>query len=150
MAPAAPVLLDDRLLIEELLVGLHLGRRRPRLCTSAYWYYRACRAAVAGAGGHLSGPFEQLRSEQQEQAILSLLELRDDIGLPDPRTLVPTMAHLSRRYAQLNLLNLEAAAAALTLRAEVWLSPTASEGVLPGVLESERVRWVTIEVPDPA
>ena len=34
---------------------------------------------------------------------------------------------------------LEAAAAALTLRAEVWLSPAASEGVLPGVLEFESV-----------
>lgn len=150
MVSAAAVLLDDRLLIEELLVGLDLGRRRPRLYTSVYWYYRACRAAVAGAGGHLSGPFERLPTEQQEQAILSLLELGDDIGLPDPRSLVPTMAQLFRRHAQLNLLNLEAAAAALTLRAEVWLSPAASEGVLPGVLESESVRWATIEARDTA
>lgn len=147
MARAAVVLLDDRLLIEELLVGLDAGRRSPQLYTSAYWYYRACRAAVIGAGGHLSGPFEQLPTAQQEQAILSLLELRDDIGLPDPRALVPAMARVAGRHAQLNLLNVEATAAALVLGAEVWLSPAASEGVLPAVLESEDVRWITVHAP---
>lgn len=30
------------------------------LHTTIYWYYRACRADVLGAGGHLSGPFQQL------------------------------------------------------------------------------------------
>lgn len=148
MARAAVVLLDDRLLIEELLVGLDLGRRRPRLSTSSYWYYRACRAAVAGAGGQLSGPFERLPAPQQEQAILSLLELRDDIDLPDPRALVPIMARLAGRHAQLNLLNTEATAAAQVLEAEVWLSPAASKGVLPAVLESEGIPWTTINTPD--
>lgn len=148
MARAAAVLLDDRLLIEELLVGLDVGRRRPRLATSSYWYYRACRAAVAGAGGQLSGPFERLPAPQQEQAILSLLELRDDVGLPDPRALVPIMAKVASRHAQLNLLNIEATAAAHLLGAEVWLSPAASEGVLPTVLESEGIRWTTIDASD--
>lgn len=143
------MLVDDRLLIEELLVGLDLGRRRPSFFTTAYWYYRACRAAVAGAGGHLSGPFERLAAHQQAQAILSLLELRDDIGLPDPRRSVPVMADLARRHPQLNLLNLEAAAVALAMGAEVWLSPAATAGILPGVLESERVRWRTVDIPAP-
>lgn len=138
------MLLDDRLLIEELLVGLDLGRRRSAIFTTSYWYYRACRAAVAGAGGQLSGPFEQLGAEQQEQAILSLLELRDDIALPDPRETVPVMAQLAGRHPKLNLLNLEAAAAAFTLRAEVWLSPPAAVGVLPGVLEAEGLTWQAI------
>ena len=89
------VLLDDRLLIEELLVGLRTRRRRTSLFTTFYWYYRACRAAVTGAGGHLSGPFEQLAVPEQERAILSLLELREDIGLPDPRATVPLMADIS-------------------------------------------------------
>src|SRR3954470_9906706 len=128
------VLLDDRLLIEELLVGLPRGRRRPTLFTTSYWYYRACRAAVVGAGGHLSGPFEQLAQSEQERAILSLLELRDDIGLPDPRATVPVMADISRRHAQLNLLNLEAVAVARLLRATVWLSVPGASGVLPAVL----------------
>ncbi|MGB7051533.1 MAG: hypothetical protein WBG41_08195, partial [Acidimicrobiales bacterium] len=61
------IVLDDRLLIEELLVGL--DRRGAQLHTTSYWYYRACRAAVAGAGGHLSGPFRELPPVEQRQAI---------------------------------------------------------------------------------
>ena len=137
-------LLDDRLLIEELLVGLKRGRRRPRLLTTSYWYYRACRAAVVGAGGHLSGPFEQLVAHEQERAILSLLELRVDIGLPDPRSTVPVMANIARNHPQLNLLNLEAAASASVLNAEVWLSEQASKGALPAVLDAEGTDWKTV------
>ena len=138
---AEVVVLDDRLLIEELLVGIPRGRRRPGLFTTSYWYYRACRAAVAGAGGHLSGPFAQLAAPQQERAILSLLGLREDIGLPDPRLTVPAMAEISRQHAQLNLLNLEAVAAARLLGATVWLSAPAANGVLPGVLDADGLRW---------
>lgn len=147
---AEVVLLDDRLLIEELLVGLPRGRRRPSLLTTSYWYYRACRAAVAGAGGHLSGPFEQLAAPEQERAILSLLELRQGIGLPDPRVTVPAMADVSRRHAQLNLLNLEAVAAALLLGATVWLSAPAANGVLPGVLDAEGLRWKLVSLANDA
>jgi hypothetical protein len=144
MPVEATVLLDDRLLVEELLVGLPTGRRRPTLFTTSYWYYRACRAAVVGAGGHLSGPFEQLAAEEQERAILSLLDLRDDIGLPDPRATVPVMADIARHHPQLNLLNLEAAASSAVLGAEVWLSEPASKGVLPGVLDGQGTRWKTV------
>jgi hypothetical protein len=144
--PREVVVIDDRLLIEELLVGLPRSRRRPNLFTTSYWYFRACRAAVAGAGGHLSGPFEQLAEPEQERAILSLLELRDDIGLPDPRATVPLMADISRRHSQLNLLNLEAVAAARSLSAKVWLSAPVASGVLPAVLDSERLRWTVVSV----
>ncbi|MBI2709879.1 MAG: hypothetical protein HYX34_09305 [Actinobacteria bacterium] len=144
--PAEVVVLDDRLLIEELLVGLPRGRRRPSMFTTSYWYHRACRAAVSGAGGHLAGPFEQLAAPEQERAILSLLELRKDIRLPDPRSTVPAMADTSRRHAQLNLLNLEAVAAAQLLNATVWLSPPAANGVLLGVLDSEGLPWEVISL----
>lgn len=146
MARLSAVLLDDRLLIEELLVGVHHGRRRLELYTTAYWYYRACRAAVAGGGGHLSGPFADLALPEQERAILSLLELRDDVGLPDPRSTVPAMAEIARRHPQLSLLNLAAVATARILYAEVWLSPPAASGVLPGVLDAEGLTWRTVEI----
>jgi hypothetical protein len=147
VATASTLLLDDRLLIEELLVGLAWGRRRrPDLSTTSYWYFRGCRAAVAGAGGHLSGPFRQLGAAQQERAILSLLQLRDDIGLPDPRAVAPVMAELSRTHPQLNLLNLEAGAAALVLGAVVWLSPRAATGVLPEVLDAAGIAWEAVEI----
>jgi hypothetical protein len=140
------VLLDDRLLIEELLVGLRVRRRGVELYTTAYWYYRACRAAVIGAGGHLSGPFEQLGGDEQERAILSLLELRQDIALPDPRATVPIMADIARRHPRLNLLNLEATAAAKLLFATVWLSDKSAAGVLPLALEAEGLSWTAITI----
>jgi hypothetical protein len=139
---AAVALLDDRLLIEELLVGL--PSRRVELHTTSYWYYRACRAAVLGAGGHLSGPFERVGAAQQGAAIISLLELREDISLPDPRATVPEMARLASRHPRLNLMNLEAAAVARLLKGTVWLSAESAHGVLPAVLDSERVRWRTV------
>jgi len=133
------VLLDDRLLIEELTAGL--GAEDVSYATSMYWYFRACRAGVLGAGGHLSGPFERIGQPRQERAIEQLLRLRSDIVLPEPRKIVVTMVGVARRHPRLNLLNLEAAAAALEVADVVWLSRKASEGVLPAVLDAERVRW---------
>jgi hypothetical protein len=146
MASTRSVVLDDRLLIEELLVGLRRTRRRVERYTTSYWYYRACRAASAGAGGHLSGPFEQLAAGEQEQAILSLLELRDDIGLPDPRVTIPVMVDVAARHPRLNLLNLEAVAFARLLSATVWLSEESSAGILPTVLAEEEIAWATVAI----
>jgi hypothetical protein len=143
VASVPAVVLDDRLLIEELLVGLDLQGQRH---TTAYWYYRARRAAVAGAGGHLSGPFLQLGTAHQATAIRSLLSLPDTIGLPDPRQTVPAMAELSERHPRLNLVNLEAAATALVLDAVVLLSIEAARGLLPEVLDTEHVEWHTVEI----
>jgi hypothetical protein len=136
------VILDDRLLIEAVLADLAVeGRRHTTFC----WYYRACRAAVAGAGGHLSGPFLGLDAERQAAAIRSLLVLPRAIGLPDPRSTVPVMAELSERHPRLNLLNLEAAGTGLLLEATVLLSVEASRGVLPGVLDAERIEWRVVD-----
>jgi hypothetical protein len=62
-------LIADRLLIEELVVGLHLDEAE--LWTTAYWYSRACRAATLGSAGHLSGPFQRLPHERHAAAVLS-------------------------------------------------------------------------------
>lgn len=146
MSRVGVVVLDDRLLIEELLVGLHSPGRPIALHTTTYWYYRACRAAVAGAGGHLSGPFQELASAEQGLAILSLLELREDIGLPDPRATVPAMVEIASRRPRLNLLNLEAVAVARVLAGTIWLSEQASEGILPPVLDEEGIAWRIVPI----
>ena len=143
MAAIRNVILDDRLLIEELLVGIDSKGERH---TTTYWYYRACRAAVSGAGGHLSGPFLGLDDQRQATAIRSLLLLPDTIGLPEPRATVPAMAELSERHPRLNLLNLEAAAAGLVLNATMLLSIEATRGALPEILDAEKVRWRTVEI----
>ncbi len=136
------VILDDRLLIEELLLGL--DRRGARLHTTAYWYYRACRASVAGAGGHLSGPFRNLRVDEQQRAIASILHLPEEIGLPLARHVVPLMVDVASRHPRLTLLNLDAVASAHLIRATVWLSPVGASGVLPAVLEAEDLDWQTV------
>jgi hypothetical protein len=96
---------------------------------------------VLGAGGHLSGPFEQLETNEQERAILSLLELRSDIQLPDSRPSVPRMAHIAKQHPRLNLPNLEAVAVGQLLYGKVWLSAEAASGVLSAVLDQEHVAW---------
>ena len=143
MAPVPTIILDDRLLIEELLVGLDEEGERH---TTTLWYYRACRAAVGGAGGHLSGPFLGLDAPHQATAIRSLLSLPETIGLPDPRSTVPVMAALSERHPRLNLMNLEAAATGLLLDATILLSIEATRGVLPEILDAENIRWRTVEI----
>mgnify|MGYP000892792517 CR=1 FL=1 len=141
------MLIDDRLLIDEILVGLPGRRPTGPLSTTSYWYYRACRASVAGGAGHLSGPFAALPLGQRGDAIHRLLALPDHIDLPEPRQLVPVMAELARRHDRLNLLNLEAVAAASIADATVWLSSPAAAGVLPAVLESEGIRWREVRLP---
>jgi hypothetical protein len=136
------VVLDDRLLVEELLVGL--DRRGARLHTTSYWYYRACRAAIAAAGGHLSGPFRDLPHAEQRRAIASMLQLPEEIGLPRPRDVVPIMVDVAGRHPRLNVLNLEAVATARWLRATVWLSPEGSSGMLSDVLDAEDLNWESV------
>ena len=138
------VVIDDRLLIEELLVGI--DRNEATIHTTMYWYYRACRAAVAGAGGHLSGPFGDVPQAQQKLAIASMLQLSVNIGLPEARQTVPRMVEVATRHPQLNLLNLEAVAAASTLEAIIWLSPAGASGVLPRVLDLESIPWETVHL----
>lgn len=146
MTSGGAVVLDDRLLIDELLVGLPDATAARSLHTTTYWYYRACRAAVAGAGGHLSGPFRELAGDEQGRAILSLLDLRPDIGLPDPRLTVPAMVDIAGRHPRLSLLNLEAVAVARLLVGTIWLSEQAAVGILPPVLDAEGIAWKTVPI----
>jgi hypothetical protein len=137
------VVIDDRLLIEELLVGI--ARNDAAIYTTMYWYHRACRAAVAGGGGHLSGPFGDVPQAEQQRAIASMLQLPTNVGLPEARLCIPRMVDIATRHPRLNLLNLEAVAAASTLEAIVWLSPAGASGVLPQVLDEERIPWETVD-----
>jgi len=136
------LLLDDHALTEEVLTK-SISAREPNssLLTTSYWYYRACRGAVLGAGGQLSGPFEQLANDLQEAAIATLLTLPERIELPDPRTTAPLMVAVGGRHPKLNLLNLEAVAVAVNTGAHVLLSDRAATGILSGVLAAEAVDW---------
>ena len=128
------------------LVGERVRLPRSDLYTTSYWYYRACRAAVVGGSGQLSGPFSRLAAAEQAVAIQAMLTLPDDVLLADPRLLVPEMVTVHQRHPQLNLMNLEAAAAARVLDARVLLSARAAEGLLPEVLTAEKVSWRVVEI----
>jgi hypothetical protein len=138
--PTNNVLLDDRLLVAEL-TGAHLSRRSVALHTTTYWYYRACRAAVSGGAGLLSGPFAALPPAAQAVAVAAMLRLPEHIGLPESRELVPVMVEVSSRHPRLNVMNVEAVATARQLDAAVLLSPAAARGVLVPALDAERIEW---------
>jgi hypothetical protein len=140
-------LLDDRALVA-LLVGekLPISRNLVRFTTS-YFCFRACRAVVMGAGRHLSAPFERLDAERRSTVLERMLALPEDVGLPDPRPLVPRMVEVQRRHPHLNVLNTEATAAALLLNARVVLSSGNAAGQLGTALPAEGIAFQTVELP---
>jgi len=142
--PTNSILIDDRLLVAHVLnieVDFPSGAT---LNTTVWWHFRACRAAVAGTGGKLSGPFRAFPRALQEGAIQSMLRLPAHVVLPEPRPLVPVMVDVAQRHPHLRLMNREATAAALLLDAAVWLSPAASRGVLPAVFDAEHIPWTEV------
>jgi hypothetical protein len=145
--PSKNVLLDDRVLVG-LLVGEDLPIANRAVCfTTMYFYFRACRAVVAGVGGHLSGPFERLDPNRRVAALDQMLTLPDDVGLPNPRQLVPVMLNVHRRHPNLGILNAEATAAALMLEAKMVLSRPTANGQLASVLPDEGITFQTVDLP---
>jgi hypothetical protein len=142
-----PLLLDDRVLVA-LLVGERLPfARRAKYFTTTYFYYRACRAVVAGVGGHLSGPFERVDPDRRALALEQMLALPDDVGIPDSRDVVPVMVDVHRRHPNLSVLNTEAAAAAMLLEAKMVLSTPTASGQLEAVLPVEHIAFQTVDLP---
>ena len=109
--------------------------------------FRACRAVVVGAGGRLSGPFERLEPDHRAVALEHMLALPDNVGLPEPRHIVPVMVEVQRRHPVLNVLNTEAVAAALLLGAKMVLSPPTAQGQLQAVLPDEGIAFQTVDLP---
>ena len=145
--PSRPLLLDDRSLVA-LLVGerLPITRGAERFTTS-YFYFRACRAVVVGAGGRLSGPFERLDPVHRAVALEHMLALPDEVGLPEPRLIVPVMVKVQSRHPGLNVLNTEAVAAALLLGARMVLSAPTAQGQLQAVLPDEGIAFQAVDLP---
>ncbi len=119
------LLLDDQLLGVVLrgdALPAPLGSD-PTIATTGYWYVRLCQAVlgVADRPGTPSGPFMALPSGRREQALAAALELPEEIGLVSLRELGPVIGRLRARH-QLNILSVEALAAALYLNATVALS----------------------------
>jgi hypothetical protein len=91
--------------------------------TTGYWYVRLCQAVLASnrQSGTLSAPFASLPDPTRDRAIQALLELPDQVGLVSLRDLAPVIGQLRNRH-DLNILGMEVLAAAVLLRADVYLS----------------------------
>ena len=114
-------LVDDRVL-SALLQGGALPQPEQPVYTTGCWYVRLCQAALnSTVSGTLSSSFAELPPNLVPRALHSLLELPEEIGLVSLRTLAPLIGRLRSRHRQLNLLSIEALAAALHLNAQVYL-----------------------------
>ncbi len=115
-------LVDDQLL-GRILRGDSAPDAHAEVFTTGYWYVRLCQAVLGAADrrGVLSGPFARLPLRSRRRAVRDLLELPDAIGLLSLRRLAPVIGQLRRRH-DLNILGMEALAAATELGADVHLS----------------------------
>ena len=115
-------------LVDDQVLGVILRGDPPpdadaQVFTTGLWYVRLCQAVLGSIArrGVLSGPFSALPSPARERATRRLLELPNSVGLLSLRTLGPLIGQLRQRH-DLNILGMEALAAARDLRADVHLS----------------------------
>lgn len=116
------VLVDDHVLLR-MLLGEEPRELRPRggiVATTGLWYHRLCRAlADQAVVGSMSRQLGDVSPEIAASVIATVIELPASIELVSLRTLGWPMGELIRDGARLNLLSLEALAAARYLDAEI-------------------------------
>lgn len=119
------VLVDDHLLLRVLLDD-EPPTLRPAgaiIATTGLWYHRLCRALTGPAVvGSMSRRLGAVNEDLAAQAVAAVIELPATIELLSLRTLGWPMGQLVGEPARLNLLSLEALAAAHHLEAEVCLA----------------------------
>ncbi len=119
------VIVDDHLLLQILLNEEPPNFRVPgaRIFTTGLWYHRLCRAVstheVTGAMSRRLGRADPVVAASAVRAITTLPET---IGLMSLRELAWPMARLLQDGVRLNLMSLEALAAAERQRAELCLA----------------------------
>ncbi|MEW6154273.1 MAG: hypothetical protein AB1673_09845 [Actinomycetota bacterium] len=93
------------------------------IATTGLWYHRLCRALTGPAVvGSMSRRLGAVNEDLAAQAVAAVIELPATIELLSFRTLGWPMGQLVGERARLNLLSLEALAAAHHLEAEVCLA----------------------------
>jgi hypothetical protein len=134
-------LVDDRWL-GKILRGDEPPAPRAAVFTTGHWYVRLCQAVLGASdrSGVLSASFTALPDDARQRAFRGLLELPDDIGLLSLRELGPVIGQLRTRH-ELNILAIEALAAAVTLEADVFLSASS-----PRLEAALRVEGGSVEV----
>ena len=116
------VLVDDHILLG-MLLGEEPRELRPRggvVATTGLWYHRLCRAlADQAVVGSMSRRLGGVSPEVAAEVIAAVIELPASIELVSLRAIGWPMGELVRDGACLNLLSLEALAAARRLDAEI-------------------------------
>jgi len=126
-------LVDDHLLVRLLLGDEPTDLRSPdtEIATTGLWYHRLCRAlADQSVVGSMSRRLGAVDDNVAAGVLASVVELPESIQLISLRTLGWPMAELVHAGARLNLLSLEALAAARHLPAEIWLAEHDDNGSL--------------------
>ncbi len=121
------VVVDDHLLLQVLLGDEPADLRPPgaRIVTTGLWYHRLCRAVAQDAvTGSMTRMLGRAQPSVAAAAVRDVTTLPDHIGLLSLRDLSWPMARLVAGGTRLNLLSLEALAAAGHLGAELCLAPT--------------------------
>ena len=119
------VLVDDHLLLRVLLGREPDALRSPgqRLFTTGLWYHRLCRAlAGPSVTGTLSRLLGDVPSPVARSTIGAVISLPPEIGLLSLRELGWPMSEVLHAGHHLNLLSLEALAAARSIGAEICLA----------------------------
>ena len=119
------VLVDDHLLLR-ILLDDEPSTLRPTgatVATTGLWYHRLCRALADDAViGSMSRRLGAVDATVAAEVLGAVMELPDTVELVSLRTLGWPMGRLVHIGARLNLLSLEALAAARHLTAEVCLA----------------------------
>ncbi len=142
------VLVDDHLLIAVLLgrepAALRLSDSR--IATTGLWYHRLCRAVIdSTVVGSMSRRLSGLAPAAASAAIASVVRLPPDIEMVSLRTLGWPMAELLSGGFRLNLLSLEAIAAARAIDAEICLAEADRNEVLMDAARTLGLNVRTVE-----
>jgi Arc/MetJ family transcription regulator len=119
------LLVDDHLLLRVLLDDEPPSLRPSgaAIATTGLWYHRLCRALANDAvRGSMSRQLGAVDDAVAADVLAAVIELPDTVELVSLRTLGWPMGELVQGGARLNLLSLEALAAAKHLSAEVCLA----------------------------
>jgi hypothetical protein len=136
------VLVDDHLLLR-ILLGDEPQSLRPKassIATTGLWYHRLCRAlsdqTIVGSMSRRLGGVEDTVAESVLGAVI---ELPDTIQMMSLRTLSWPMGQLIGGGVRLNLLSLEALAAAKHLTAEICLAEVDANAPLQSAAQDQGV-----------
>lgn len=119
------VVVDDHILLQ-ILLGQEPSPLRPHgaiLATTGLWYHRLCRAlADDTVTGVMSRQLGNANTTLASAAVGTIIELPESIHLVSLRALAWPMAEILAGGERLNLLSLEALAAAESLSAELCIA----------------------------